>query len=234
MVNDSSLSSQNSSHTGHSNRNFIPLVMWVFDDESEVPEATPQSLGQAPPSPDYISGPEHPPSPNYVPGPEYPEYVAPSDDEVPIEDQPLLADASPITLSPGYVANSDPSEEDPQEDLEEDPVEYPADGGDDDDDDKEGEEGEEEDDEEDEEEEHLALADPTTLPVGDPVPSAEDTKAFVTDEAAPTPPIPSPRLCRARISIRPHTPPSPSAEALIAEYVGAPTPPLPPPSPLSP
>nr|GFA27076.1 hypothetical protein [Tanacetum cinerariifolium] len=50
----------------------------------------------APPSPDYVSGPEHPPSPDYVPGPEhspspvevpyvpepeYPEYLAPSDDE---------------------------------------------------------------------------------------------------------------------------------------------------------
>nr|GEY00564.1 hypothetical protein [Tanacetum cinerariifolium] len=49
-----------------------------------------------------MPGPEHPPSPDYVPGLEYPEYVAPSDDEVPTEDQPLPADASPITLSPGY------------------------------------------------------------------------------------------------------------------------------------
>ncbi|GKG58628.1 hypothetical protein Tco_0594398, partial [Tanacetum coccineum] len=75
-----------------------------------------------PPSPDYVPGLEHPPSLDYVPGPEYSEYLVPSDDEVPIEDQPLPADASPTTLSPGYVADSDPSEEDPEED----PAEYPA------------------------------------------------------------------------------------------------------------
>ncbi|GJU63142.1 hypothetical protein Tco_1244977 [Tanacetum coccineum] len=43
----------------------------------------------------------------YVPEPEYPEYLVPSDDEAPMEDQPLPADASPIALSPGYVADSD-------------------------------------------------------------------------------------------------------------------------------
>nr|GFC43067.1 hypothetical protein [Tanacetum cinerariifolium] len=84
----------------------------------------------APPSPDYVLGPEHPPSPDYVPGPkhlpspieipyvpepEYPEYLAPSDDEAPLEDQPLPADASPIAASPDYVADSD-LEEDPEED----------------------------------------------------------------------------------------------------------------------
>ncbi|GJY66666.1 reverse transcriptase domain-containing protein [Tanacetum coccineum] len=38
----------------------------------------------APPSPDYVPGPEHPPSPieiPYVPEPEYPEYLVPSEDE---------------------------------------------------------------------------------------------------------------------------------------------------------
>nr|GFC51524.1 hypothetical protein [Tanacetum cinerariifolium] len=42
-----------------------------------------------PPSPDYVPGPEHPPSPveiPYVPNPEYPEYLAPSDDEALLED----------------------------------------------------------------------------------------------------------------------------------------------------
>nr|GEV64352.1 hypothetical protein [Tanacetum cinerariifolium] len=45
-----------------------------------------------PPSPDYVPGPKHPPSPAevpYVPKPEYPEYLAPFDDEAPLEDQPL-------------------------------------------------------------------------------------------------------------------------------------------------
>ncbi|GJX29998.1 hypothetical protein Tco_0238077 [Tanacetum coccineum] len=123
----------------------------------------------APPSPDYVPGLEHPPSPDYVPGPEYLEYLVPSDDEVPIEDQPLPADASPTALSPGYVADSDPSEED----SEEDPAEYPTDGGDDNDNDDDDEEDEDE-----EEEEHLAPTDSTTLPVVDPVPSAEDIEAF--------------------------------------------------------
>ncbi|GJW35564.1 hypothetical protein Tco_0058484, partial [Tanacetum coccineum] len=100
----------------------------------------------APPSPDYVPGPEHPPSPDYmpnpehppshvevpyVPEPEYPEYLAPSDVEAPLEDQPLPADASPTALSPGYVADSDPNE-DLEEDPKEDHADYPADGGDDD------------------------------------------------------------------------------------------------------
>nr|GEW10527.1 hypothetical protein [Tanacetum cinerariifolium] len=91
-----------------------------------------------PPSPDYVPGPEHPPSPDYVPCPkhppspieipyvpdlEYPEYLAPSDDEAPLEDQPLPADASPIAASSDYVADSDP-EEDPEDDQ----ADYPADG----------------------------------------------------------------------------------------------------------
>ncbi|GKE53203.1 hypothetical protein Tco_1488359, partial [Tanacetum coccineum] len=71
-----------------------------------------------PPSPDYVPGPEHPPSPikiPYVPEPEFPEYLVPSEDEAPMEDQPLPADASPVALSPGYVRDSD-LEEDSEED----------------------------------------------------------------------------------------------------------------------
>ncbi|GJZ45933.1 hypothetical protein Tco_0593529 [Tanacetum coccineum] len=81
-----------------------------------------------PASPDYVPGPEHPPSPieiPFVPEPEYPEYLVPSEDEAPIEDQPLPADASPVALSPGYVPDSDP-----EEDSEEEHADYPADGGD--------------------------------------------------------------------------------------------------------
>nr|GEW69643.1 reverse transcriptase domain-containing protein [Tanacetum cinerariifolium] len=144
----------------------------------------------APPSPDYVPGPEHPPSPDYVPSPEhppspvkipyipepeYPEYLAPSDDDVPLKDQPLHADASPTTASPGYVADSDPNE-DPKEDPEDDHAVYPANGGDgndepsddddDDDDDTNDEDDEPFEDEEDneEEEEHLALADSSAIP----------------------------------------------------------------------
>ncbi|GJW29318.1 copia protein [Tanacetum coccineum] len=90
---------------------------------------------QAPPSPDYVPGPEEPeqapPSPDYVPGPEH------ADDEIVAEDQPYAEDASPTAQSPDYVPESDPEadpEEDDDEDPEEDPVDYPADGGDDGDD----------------------------------------------------------------------------------------------------
>nr|GEU35536.1 hypothetical protein [Tanacetum cinerariifolium] len=122
-----------------------------------------------------------------------------ADDEEPIDDQPLLADASPTALSPGYVADSDPLEEDPEEDLEKDPSQYlvVVVVVDDDDD---NEEEEEEASEEDEEEEHLASADSTTLPPVDLVPLAKDIEAFETDESAPIPL--SPRLCRAKISKR--------------------------------
>ncbi|GKF83197.1 hypothetical protein Tco_0244853, partial [Tanacetum coccineum] len=81
-----------------------------------------------------VPGPEHPPSPvevPYEPEPEYPEYLAQSDAEAPLEDQPLPIDALPTSLSPGYVADSDP-EEDPVEDPKEDHADYPANRGDDD------------------------------------------------------------------------------------------------------
>ncbi|GKD46254.1 hypothetical protein Tco_1270899 [Tanacetum coccineum] len=181
----------------------------------------------APPSLDYVPGPKHPPSPNYVPGPEhpplpvelpyipepeYPGYLVPADVEAPLEDQPLPVDASPIALSPGYVADSDP-EEDPEEDH----ADYPADGGDDDepsDDDTDDEDDEPfKDEDDDEEEEYLALANSSVVPVVDPVPSAGDTEAFETDESAPIPR-------------------SPQTKARIAEHAAAPTPPSPPPSPL--
>nr|GFD12095.1 hypothetical protein [Tanacetum cinerariifolium]GFD12151.1 hypothetical protein [Tanacetum cinerariifolium] len=160
----------------------------------------------APPSPDYVPGPEHPPSPDYVPGPEhppspieipyvpepeYPEYLAPSDDEAPLEDQPLYTDASPTAASPGYMTDSDPEEdleedlkEDPEEDPEEDPkddqADYPTDGGD---------EPFEENDEE--EEEHPTPVDSPVVPTVDLVLSARQAEALEADEPihAPGSPI---------------------------------------------
>nr|GEW29559.1 putative reverse transcriptase domain, retroviral aspartyl protease [Tanacetum cinerariifolium] len=104
----------------------------------------------APPSPDYVTGPEHPPSPDYMPGLDHP----PLPVEIPY---PLPADASPIVASPDYVADSD-LEEDPEEDPEDDQADYPADGrdgddepsDDDDHDDTDNKDPEEEDDEEEE------------------------------------------------------------------------------------
>ncbi|GKB01178.1 hypothetical protein Tco_0829222, partial [Tanacetum coccineum] len=140
-----------------------------------------------PPSPDYVPGPEHPPSPieiPYVPKPEHPEYLVPSEDEEPMEDQRLPADASPATLSPGYVLDSDP-EEDPEKDSEE-HADYPAYGGDGDDepsgddsddntDDDEEEEPFEDEEDDEEEEKHPAPADSSIIPIVDPVPLTGDT-----------------------------------------------------------
>nr|GEX12070.1 hypothetical protein [Tanacetum cinerariifolium] len=113
----------------------------------------------APPSPKYVPGPEHLPSPNYVPGPEHP----PSPVEIPYT---LPADASPTAASPGYVIDFDP-DEDPEEDPEDDHADYPADRGD-------GGGA-------------LAPGDSFVVPIIDHVPTASDTKAFETDESAPTP-----------------------------------------------
>ncbi|GKD48287.1 hypothetical protein Tco_1277263 [Tanacetum coccineum] len=200
----------------------------------------PDSTEAAPASPDYVPGPEEPEqaplSPDYVPGPEYPEYLAPSDEEVPVEDQPYDVADSPITLSPGYVADSDP-----EEDSENGLVDYLADGGDGDDDESSDDDEEEEEASEEEEEEHLAPADSVVAHVVDHVPSSEETEPFETDESVPTPrspqtivPFSQTRIRRARKTVRLEPLMSPSMEAHIAEYAVAPTPPSPPPSPLSP
>ncbi|GJX42931.1 hypothetical protein Tco_0259607 [Tanacetum coccineum] len=108
----------------------------------------------APPSPDYVLGPENlqilpvpqdederepmfiqAHDPDYVPEPIYPEYIPLEDDhEFPAEEQPLPPVDSPTAESPGYITESDP-EEDPEEyeddESEDGPVDYPMDGGDD-------------------------------------------------------------------------------------------------------
>ncbi|GJV36967.1 hypothetical protein Tco_1409444 [Tanacetum coccineum] len=192
---------------------------------------------QAPPSPDYVPGPEEPeqapPSPDYVPGPEH------TDDEIVAEDQPGAEDASPAAQSPDYVSESNPEadpEEDDDEDPEEDPVDYPADGGDD-------EEGSSEDDEDDdmdieaddeeEEEEHLAPADSVVvaLPATDQAPSAEETEPFETDESAATPPPHPAYRVTARISIPALVPTPLWSDAEVARLLAISTPPS---SPLSP
>nr|GEV67773.1 reverse transcriptase domain-containing protein [Tanacetum cinerariifolium] len=165
-----------------------------------------------PPSLDYIPGPEHPPSPIYVPKPEYLEYLVPSGDDAPVEDQPLPPNALPTALSPGYVADSD-LDKDPKEDPEEDH----ADGGDGDNepsnDDDDDDDTDDEDDNEEEEEEHLAPTDSFAIHVVDHVPSAGDTEVFETDESAPIPRSPQTmiffsqtHLCRVRKTVRPKPP----------------------------
>ncbi|GJW11994.1 hypothetical protein Tco_1577821 [Tanacetum coccineum] len=147
----------------------------------EDPYAYVVAAFQAPPSPDYVPGPEYPPSPDFVPEPVYPEFMPPEDEVLPAEEQPLPAAASPTTDSPGY-------------DSKEDPADYPADGGDDGDDEDESSDDDEDDDVDiegdEEEEEHPAPADSTVvaLPAVDHAPSAEETEPFETDESAATPP----------------------------------------------
>ncbi|GJY53462.1 putative reverse transcriptase domain-containing protein [Tanacetum coccineum] len=182
------------------------LLAWVVDffrlQEPDSPEV-------APAPPDYVPGPQEPEqaplSLDYVPGPEYPDYLAPSDEEVPMDDQSYAIADSPIALSPSYVADSDP-----EEDFEDGLVDYPADGGDDDDDDSsdddkgeeeeafEEEEASEEEEAEEEEEEHLAPADSAVAPVVDHVPSSEETEPFkeclarcLATPALPSSPLPS-------------------------------------------
>ncbi|GKF16289.1 hypothetical protein Tco_0061207 [Tanacetum coccineum] len=138
---------------------------WILDDPYV------QVALQAPPSLDYIPGPEEPqspPPPDFVPEPVYPEYMPQEDEVFSAEEPPLPVAASPTTQSPDYVLESDleeDPEEDDDEDPEEDPADYPADGGDDGDDED---EPSDDDDEEvdieadnEEEEEHPAPADST-------------------------------------------------------------------------
>ncbi|GKE36517.1 hypothetical protein Tco_1459922 [Tanacetum coccineum] len=101
---------------------------------------------QAPPSPDYVSGPEEPKQAPSLPEFVYPEFMPPEDDVLPTEEQPLPAAVSPTADLPSY-----------------DPADYPTDRDDDDEEeepsrDKADNEEEDEDDEEEKEEEHLAPA----------------------------------------------------------------------------
>nr|GEZ37867.1 hypothetical protein [Tanacetum cinerariifolium] len=194
---------------------------------------------QAPPSPDYIPGPEEPeqapPSPDYVPGPEH------ADDEIVAEDQLHAEDASPTVQSPEYVLESDLEvhpEDDDDEDPEEDPVDYLADGGDDGDDEEGSSEDDEDDDmdneaDEEEEEEHPAPADSVVVAstAADQALSAEETEPFETDESAATP---SPYLAYrmiARISIPAPVPMPAWSDSEVVRLLATSSPPA---SPLSP
>nr|GEV74034.1 hypothetical protein [Tanacetum cinerariifolium] len=136
----------------------------------------------APPSPDYIPGPEEPQKPpapqdedehepmfiqphdpDYVLEPMYPDYIPLEDKHVlSAKEQPLHPIDSPTAESPGYVAELDP-EEDPEEyeddETEDGLVDYPmdeGDDGDDDDGDSSGDVADDEDKDEDDEEEKEA------------------------------------------------------------------------------
>ncbi|GJY30388.1 hypothetical protein Tco_0413883 [Tanacetum coccineum] len=209
----------------------------------------------APPSPDYIPGPEEPQTPpvpqdedereamfiqphdsDYVSEPIYPEYIPLEDEHVfPVEEQPLPPVDSPIAESPGYVAESDP-EEDPEEyeddETEDGPVNYPMDGGDDGDDDDgdssgndADDEDEDEEDEEEEEEEHLALADSAVV-----VPTVELVSPPKGTEPVIPPPSTDISTTGARITVRIQAsislPPEAEVERLLAMPTPSPSPPI--------
>ncbi|GJU59719.1 hypothetical protein Tco_1237485 [Tanacetum coccineum] len=213
---------------------------WMLDDPYV------QVALQAPPSPDYIPGPEEPqspPLPDFVPEPVYPEYMPQEDEVCPAEEQSLPAAASPTAQSPDYVLEFYPKadpEEDNDEDPEEDPVNYPADEGDEGDDEDEPSDDDEGEDEEvdievddEEEEEHSALFDSTAvaLPAADQAPSAEETEPFETDESVATPPPHPAYRVTARIFIPAPVPTPVWCDAEVARLLAISTPPS---SPLSP
>nr|GEX00994.1 hypothetical protein [Tanacetum cinerariifolium] len=159
-----------------SDRGSPRVIMYGYDGLPMMPVA--------PPSPDYIPGPEEPQTPpapldedehelmfiqphdlDFVPEPIYPEYIPLEDEHIlPTEEQPLPPVASPTAESPGYVAELNPeedSEEYEEDEAEDGPVDYPMDGGDDGDDDDDGnssgydaDDEDEDNDDEEEEEEH--------------------------------------------------------------------------------
>nr|GEU55621.1 reverse transcriptase domain-containing protein [Tanacetum cinerariifolium] len=184
---------------------------------------------QAPPSPDYVPGPEYPPSPKFVPEPVYPEFMPTEDDILPAEEQPLPTAASPTTKSPSYIDESDPKD-DPKDDPDEDPADYPADGGDKGDDEDESSNDDEDEDidieGDKEEDEYLALA----LRAIDHAAFVEETEPLEIDESTATPPPHPAYSVTARMSIRPQTPISRPSDTKISRLTVIPTPP---PSPLS-
>nr|GFA71892.1 hypothetical protein [Tanacetum cinerariifolium] len=144
----------------------------------EDPYAYVVAAFQAPPSPDYVSGPEDPeqvpPLPEFVPELVYPEFMPLKDEILPAEKQPLPAADSPAVDSPRYILESDP---------EEDLADYPiGKDEDDDDDEEESSEDEEEDEDEEEEEEHPALDDSISPP-----PVHHTTARIYIPVQAPTP-----------------------------------------------
>ncbi|GJY54156.1 hypothetical protein Tco_0445820 [Tanacetum coccineum] len=187
----------------------------------------------APPSPDYIPGPEDPQTPpvpqdkdkrepmliqahdpDYVSEPMYSEYILLEDEHVfPAEEQPLPPIDSPTAESPG----------------EDGLVNYPMDGGDDGDDDNGDSSGDDADDkdedEEDEEEEHLALVDSAIIvPIVEPISPPEGTKPVIP------PPSTDISTTRARIIVRLQAsislPPEAEVERLLAMTTPSPSPPI--------
>ncbi|GJU44174.1 putative reverse transcriptase domain-containing protein [Tanacetum coccineum] len=145
-----------------SNAGSLGFIIYRYDElPMHLVDPYVEAALQAPPSPNYVPGPKQPeqapPSPDYVPGLEYPEYLVQYDVEIPVEDQPYAADASPTALSSCYITDSD-LEEDPEDESEDGPTDYPVGGGDGDDDHSSEDDADEEEASKEDEVEHLAPA----------------------------------------------------------------------------
>nr|GEX20082.1 hypothetical protein [Tanacetum cinerariifolium] len=171
-----------------------------------------QLVMEAPPSPDYIPGPEAPPTPDYIPGPEAP----PSPDYIPGPEAPPSPDYIP---GPEYPDRQDTSRSqsprwnkrkrmETMRSLRGDSIEYLTSGGDDDGDDL------SEDDADDEDEEESS------------------DKPFEEGETAATPPSFGYHVA-ARISVQPHIVMPFRLESEVERLLAIPTPPLSPVSPTS-
>nr|GEW58418.1 hypothetical protein [Tanacetum cinerariifolium] len=156
-----------------------------------------------------VDQPLEPPLLDFVPKPVYPEFMPHEDDMLPAKEQLLPVAVSPTAYSPSYITKSDPEEDlkEHDEDLEEDPADYPTDIYDDE---------EEEDSSKDdvgnvEEEEHIAPTDSVPPPAyrttarmyvraQTPIPFLSKTKVSKI-LAIPTPP-PSPLTSYSLLDIR--------------------------------
>ncbi|GJT57369.1 putative ribonuclease H-like domain-containing protein [Tanacetum coccineum] len=207
----------------------------------------------APPSPDYIPGPEEPQTPtvpqdedehepmfiqphdpDYVPEPIYPEYIPLEDEhEFPVEEQPLPPVDSPTAESPGYVVESDP-EEDPEEyeddETEDGPVDYPMDGGedgDDDDGDSSGDDADDEDEDEEDEDKEDEEEEEHLAPADSAI--VVPTVELVSPPEGTKPVIPPPSTdittTGARITVRLQASISLPPEAEVERLLAMPTPP---------
>ncbi|GJX53745.1 hypothetical protein Tco_0282114 [Tanacetum coccineum] len=130
-------------------------------------------------SPAYVPDPmeldEH--VPLYAPESEHPEHHVPSDDDSQTEDQPYAEDAPPTAESPGYIADSDPMEDDTDTDS----IDYPNETGTDDED--EDEDPEKDPSKEHEPEDEDAKEDESSE-------DSDETEPFEENETVATPPPP--------------------------------------------
>ncbi|GJS86019.1 hypothetical protein Tco_0752560 [Tanacetum coccineum] len=179
-----------------------------------------------------------PPSPDYIPGPEDPQTPpVPQDEDERKPMFPLPPIDSPTAESLGYVTKSDLEEdlEEYEDDKTEDGlVDFPMDRGDDGDNDDgdssmddandKDEDDKDEEEEEEEEKEHLALADSAiVVPVDEPVFPPEGTESVI-------PPPSTDITIGARITIRPRAsislPPEAKVKRLLAMTTPSPSPPI--------